>query len=201
MSINITLSCDGSSDAALKPIIDWTIRQRYPGVLTEINVKSSSLPLAGRVRQALRLFPCDLLIVHRDAETQGRETREREWADAQREFEQEVPRVLLVPVRMTETWLLVNEEAIRRAAGNPNGTMDLTLPAIRDLERLPDPKSILKDLLLRASGLPPRRARQFDFGQARFRIAELGSDYGALRDLTAFQRFEHDLINAMSPLI
>ena len=50
-----------------------------------------------------------------------------------------VRHVLVIPVRMTEAWLLIDELALRRAAGNPNGRNPLDLPALKDLEALPEP--------------------------------------------------------------
>jgi hypothetical protein len=42
-----------------------------------------------------------------------------------------VRHIPVVPVRMTEAWLLADEFAIRSAPGNPNGTQSLDLPDLR----------------------------------------------------------------------
>ena len=48
---------------------------------------------------------------------------------------------------MTESWLLFNEPALRRAADNPLGRTMLELPRARDVEAIPDPKALLHRLL------------------------------------------------------
>jgi hypothetical protein len=91
---------------------------------------------------------------------------------------------------MQEAWYLFEERAIRRAAGNPNGTMRLDLPRTDELEKVPDPKKILFDLLREASGLHGRRRKKFStIGSAR-RVAELLDDFSPLRALSAFVALE-----------
>jgi hypothetical protein len=41
---------------------------------------------------------------------------------------------------MTEAWLLADESAIRCAAGNPNGRVNLNLPDLQAIEDLPTPR-------------------------------------------------------------
>ncbi len=94
---------------------------------------------------------------------------------------------------MTEAWLLFNEQALREAAGNPNGQMNLVLPTTKRLESLPDPKQILRELLEKASGLNRRRLKRFRWSQARQRLAELIDDYSPLEQLLAFRSLKSDL--------
>ncbi len=104
--------------------------------------------------------------------------------------------VPVVPVRMTEAWLLIDEGAIRRAASNPNGTQELELPAIARLEDLSDPKTALHDMLLKASEKRGRRLDQFRkrIPSAVHRVAELITDFRPLRQLDAFRAFEAALV-------
>jgi len=102
---------------------------------------------------------------------------------------------------MTEAWLLSEERAIRVAAGNPNGTMDLDLPEPRRIEALPDPKAVLHELLERASGLrSPRRLARFRRSRgARVRIvAAQTRDFGSLRALPSFRAFEEELRHGLA---
>ncbi len=143
---------------------------------------------------AVELRPCDLLFVHRDAERASRADRVIEIRKAQGESaDPRFPAVCVVPVRMTEAWLLFDEAAIRNAAGNPNGHVELALPDLRDVESLPDPKAILHDLLLTASQRGKRRRRTFRVGIAAARLADLVSDFAPLRELSAFSAMERDL--------
>ena len=83
----------------------------------------------------------------------------------------------VVPIRMTEAWLLIDEAALRSAAGNPRGSVPLSIPAVRQLEGLPDPKKTLHALIRRASSLGGRRLSRFRMDQAVHRLAQAIQDY------------------------
>jgi hypothetical protein len=94
---------------------------------------------------------------------------------------------------MTEAWFLFDETAIRRAAGNPRGTVSLNLPSLRHAEDLPNPKQVLVSALRKASGFTGRRLTKFHPGEARYRLAEGLGDFSPLRVLPAFQQLEADV--------
>jgi hypothetical protein len=186
-----TFVADGTSDATLTPILEWSIGQ----TVSEYRVQfANPLPphragLVARVQAAVRLFPCDLLFIHRDAERAELETRVQEI----HEELAHVPHIFyvpLVPVRMAETWLLADADAIRAAAGNPNGGDELDLPTPARLERTAQPKRLLHAALRSASGLRGRRLQAFNPREAAHRIAVLTPDFSHLRALPAFQAFE-----------
>lgn len=197
--IQYTLVTDGPSDRLLQHPLEWLLERLtaldFDGEWAnpEVFGKSDAAGLYGRIAQALDYYPCQLLFVHRDAEREPHKTRVAEIEDAVARLSCPPPAVCLVPVRMTETWLLIDEPAMRQAAGNPNGRNELSLPAIKELENLPNPKQRLFDLLKEASGLPKRRLRRFRERQARQRVAELINDYSALGGLTASQAFRGQL--------
>ena len=76
-----TLVSDGTTDANLIPIIDWTLRQIGGVALSEgVRAEFRRLPqepkgLAERIVKAIELHPCDVLFVHRDTEKQSLEMR------------------------------------------------------------------------------------------------------------------------------
>lgn len=144
-----------------------------------------------RLRAALDLYPCDVLFVHRDAEGQFPDLRRQEIANALGHIS--ILHVPVVPVRMTEAWLLANEPAIRSAAGNPNGREELNLPDIRRLEELPDPKRVLYEALVNASGLNARRRIQFRVRQRVHQIPNYIDDYSSLNALSAFRALQQDI--------
>ena len=109
------------------------------------------------------------------------------------EVQDHLPAVCVVPVKMLESWFLTDLAAIREASGNPRGCQDLDLPDVQRLEALPDPKSLLYELLRDASGLSGRRRRKLQVNHAVHRIGELMSGFGALRALPAFRQMEEDL--------
>jgi hypothetical protein len=155
--------------------------------------------LTERIRKAVQSFPCDVLFVHRDAEREAPARRYEEIEEAVSEVGVE-PAVCIVPVRMTEAWLLIEEPAIRRAAGNPNGSGALKLPSLQRLESIPDPKETLHEALLAASESNGRRLKQFrrDLPMLKHRVSELIEDFSPLRRLSAFQQFERDVRAAFS---
>jgi len=105
--------------------------------------------------------------------------------------------VPVVPIRMIESWLLVDEQAIRSAANNRNGRIPLTLPANNRIEQLPDPKAVLFDLLKTACDLPSQRLRRFNEHYARSRISNFMQTFESLRFQQGFQAFEASFINAI----
>ncbi len=200
--LTYTLVADGPSDRSLGPIINWAISQAPASNTILIDSQfadfreSQEVPqgLVERIRRAVAEFPCDVLFIHRDAEREPPVRRRNEIEEAVREVGVQ-PVICIVPVRMTEAWLLFDEAAIRRAAGNPNGNTPLRLPPLHKLDSLPDPKALLQDALLTASGATGRRLKQFhrDIRSHRYRVAELIEDYSPLRRLAAFNDFERDI--------
>jgi len=168
-ALRYTLLSDGSSDQALLPILTWLLREhRMTCAIQPEWADLRRLPkrpktLSERILMSLELYPCDLLFVHRDAESESREGRvdEINRAIAEAAKSVTVPAfICVVSVRMQEAWLLFDEAALRRAAGNPNGQRPLDLPPLSQLEQLPDPKKALYEHLREASGLQERRRKK-----------------------------------------
>src|SRR5262249_32113944 len=148
--------------------------------------------LANRIAFALEAYPCDSLFVHRDAEKFAPELRRAEIRSAIEELGDKfrVPHICVVPVRMTEAWLLIDQTAIRRASGNPNGTVKLNVPPISSLEEKPDPKQLLHELLITASELFGRRQKSFNPRDKVRLVAQHLEDFSPLRRLLAFRDLE-----------
>jgi hypothetical protein len=101
--------------------------------------------------------------------------------------------VSVIPVRMSEAWLLFNIDAIRYAASNPNGTMNLQLPALSCVENLPNPKDILYELLSSASGQTGRALKKFKPQVCVHRLANYIEDFAPLHILHAFRVLTDDI--------
>jgi hypothetical protein len=198
---------DGSSDRLLKPILEWLLSQHLaPGAVINIQVPDwgrfprpvSTLPV--KLLAAREFFTADVYFIHRDAEkTATWQERSAEIdQDAHRVLTDAIPYVRIVPVQMTETWLLHNERAIREAAENPNGRSRIALPAVSRLEGLPEAKMHLLGILREASGLSGRRLKKFEAHERRrlHRLADLQQEQGfaILRDLPAFQELEKEIV-------
>lgn len=196
-----TLVCDGPSDQRLIPIINWMIRQHsnatFSHTWADLSVaKPKPVGLRGRIAAAVDLFPCDLLIVHRDGESLTLSERKQEILKSAQG--QTIPtNVPVVPIRMQETWLLFDLPAIRLAAGRPNGRAPLPLPPLKTIEGLPDAKGVLNGLMKAASELHGRRLRRLNTDKAIYRLSELIQDFSPLRILAAFTDFEASLSKAL----
>ncbi len=204
--IRYTLLSDGSSDRALIPILSWLLREHCRDVAIQSEwadlrrLPNKRRALAEKIQVALDLYPCDLLFIHRDAEKQPFELRVREIDSKVSTARKKVaipPSVRVIPIRMQEAWLLLDESAIRHAVGNPHGQQPLTLPSKSKLEALPDPKQFLYNLLKEASGLSGRRLARLQVNLCAQRVPEFIESFELLRQLSAFQRLESELKNVI----
>lgn len=203
--LRYTLLTDGSSDTALLPILSWALKRhvRCPVQGTWADLRYLSQPpkrLPDRIQISLDLYPCDLLFIHRDAE---KESLQKRIDEIHRSLEeagqwQVTPAVCVIPVRMTEAWLLIDERAVRRAAGNPHGREALALPTVGKLEQVPDPKSVLYGCLKEASGLSGSRLKHFRVTESAQRVSSFIEDYTPLRSLSAFVCLENSIERIVS---
>jgi hypothetical protein len=198
--VRFTLVTDGPTDSVLRNHIAWLLKQHVGLVPVESHwadfrsFREPPTDLASKIKLAVEYYPCDVLFVHRDAERESPDQRRREIENAVAAIRNQLPpRVCVIPVRMTEAWLLFNEEAIRLAAGNPNGKVKLDLPHDR-AETLPDPKEVLHKALRLACELTGRRLRKFDIMHAVHRVAGSIDDFSPLRALPAFRAMEEELL-------
>jgi hypothetical protein len=203
--LRFSLIGEGSTDEALRPIIAWLLREHLTSVHvigTWANRDQAPLPkahgLAERIVRAVESVPCDILFVHRDADTAGRTARIAEIERAVKAAQAVIPLppvVPLVPVRETEAWLLFNEPAIRWGASNPNGRVNLALPPLNQIETITDPKAKFQSLLRAACELRGRRRDRLNIDPRR--VADRIDGFAPLRRLPAFQAFEGDVMRVI----
>ncbi|MEH1011649.1 hypothetical protein V6U90_00755 [Micromonospora sp. CPCC 206060] len=150
-----------------------------------------------RVAAGLKLIggPVDLIVVHRDADNAGHHARQQEIRTAVTAVDGSAALVPVVPVRMTEAWLLLDETAIRQVAGNPRGRTRLTLPKIHEVEAVADPKDLLRDCLLKAADVSGRRreAAVKRFNQHRRQLLERLDPTGNVTRLDSWSRLVSDV--------
>lgn len=201
-TIRYTLLSDGSSDRVLMPLLDWLLRQHCPESVIESSwadlgrFPKPPKTLPDKIRVTLDTYPCDLLFIHRDAERESYEKRCQEIEAALQRIATPIT-VNVIPVRMQEAWLLFDEAAIRKAAGNPNSRNPLTLPNAHSLESLPNPKQLLFDAIRSSSGLSGTRLKRLNFNQCAFRVSRFIEDFSPLRVVRAFQFLEQQLSDAL----
>jgi hypothetical protein len=201
--LDFTLLTDGSSDAILIRPLAWLLEQNFGlavnGTWADLrHLRRPPKGLRDRIEAALDLYPCDILFVHRDAERESLEQRTAEVRDAL--LGVGTVSVPVVPVRMQEAWLLIDEHALRMAAGNPHGKVAIELPGVERLESIPDPKQFLHDLLRDASEHTGRRRQRFNPGKQALRLGDLIADYSPLRRLNAFRQLDSSIQDALREL-
>lgn len=200
---------DGTSDEPLAVHVAALARRH--GVELDIVVPDFARlhPPPGRTLESRlqRLLGLDdqfeVLIVHRDAEAHAPDSRLTEIGDACEVATVAWPRTAIVPVRMTEAWLLLDEPSIRLVAGKPSGTQSLALPRAAVVEDLPDPKAVLQRASETASELRGRRLREFkrDFPAHRRQLLERLDRNGPMRDLSAWQALEKSTLRGIQQLL
>lgn len=203
MKVSYTFLADGTSDRVLMEIISWSIRNINEGYIPNGEFADFSMlrkpPRAShldkRINYALKYYPSDLLFIHRDAEKKdGLKIRRKEIEQYIRKSHlSHHPYVFVIPVTMMEAWLLIDEEAIKKAAGNRNYASSIQLPLLRNIETIADPKSLLQDFLLEASGRNKRGRKKMNVHQAIHLVADFTEDFSDLFELPSFNHFYNEL--------
>jgi len=186
----------------LLPILRWVLECALPEVeiesqfaCPELLPRGTSRKLVPSILATINYYPCDILFIHRDAEREEYDFREAEIRTALNQLADlgTIANIPVVPVRMSEAWLLIDEAAIRRASGNPNGKTKLSLPSLRDIEKLPNPKATLHALLKSACELNGRRLKSFRADDCTPLVSEWIEDFSLLKKLPAFHRFQRSV--------
>lgn len=199
------LLVDGSADAPLGRHVEALARRHEVRlVVAEPGFDRMEQPPGRRVIDRLERIllvddEFDVLIVHRDAERSAPDHRLDEIRAATTSCGIAWPAIAVIPVRMTEAWLLLDESEIRQVAGRPTGRAPLDLPHPVKVEEHPDPKAALQQALAVASGLSGRRLREFkrDFPAYRRQLLERLDRSGPVRHLSAWQALERATRDAM----
>lgn len=189
--LTYTVVADGGTDRILVPIIQWAIHRLDPVV--EI-IEPEFEKRIGGVKEFFAAYEYSTMLIfaHRDAENQS-------LVDRGREFDRlDLNRIVpVIPVRMSESWLLIDGRAIAEAAGSPS-TM-VQVPRLGQIEQIANPKELLDRHLFKAAGSPTgRQGKKFkrSIVERRVNVASCISDYSPLESLTAFVQFQQCLAEA-----
>jgi hypothetical protein len=201
--IRYTLVADGSSDKAIMNIINWLLNDLYPKIPnkgTFADFRNLKQPpkkgdVKGQIEFAKILYPFDILFYHRDAETNKKNIIDDRITEIEKHLSEDLQSktIFIIPIKMMENWLLFDDTAIKKAAGNRNYNKALGLPPISGIENITNPKLFLHDLLIEVSGLKSRQLKNFNVHQAVHLVAENITDFSSLRQLSSFKKFEEDL--------
>jgi len=192
---------EGSSDMPIADIVERMFFDR--GVV--VRLSTPDFGRLGRVAKDVRSRlvagaelsgqTLDFVVVHRDADNAGPAARRMEIYDAVGSLATKPSCVPVIPVRMTEAWLLLDEGAIRFVAGNPRGRMPLGLPNVKEAEDRADPKQILAAVLLQAAHVTGRRREALAkrFGQHRRQLLERLDIKGVVAELSSWKQLVADI--------
>jgi hypothetical protein len=205
MTLRILFTGEGTSDDGLVPHIEAVAASAgKPVSITSPDFGRLGFTSCHAVPEKLRRVrefgdDYDLIIVHRDADGASASDRREEIAKAVAAEWPVHPHIAVVPVRMLEAWLLLDEPGIRQVAENPNGRTKLSLPKGVAAEKIVDPKKLLKDTLATASGYTGRRLAGFQkrFPHHRHKLLERLDPYGPVSQLPSWQGFMDDLKTAI----
>ena len=109
--LTFTLLGEGSSDRALIPILNWTLRQVIVNRAIQAlwadlwRLPEKPRALADKIERSVELYPCDLLFVHRDGDDEALQVRVEEInraAEVVRAHGVTLPIVCVVPIRTQE---------------------------------------------------------------------------------------------------
>lgn len=208
MTARVLFIGEGSSDNGLVPHIESiAVRKGLDVSVTVPDFGLLRLPTGHSVPDKLRAARAlggsyDLAVVQRDADRGPDQDRRDEIEKAVNTEWPGLRHVAVVPVRMLEAWLLLDEVCLRQVAENPRGRIGLELPKGAAAENIADPKQLLKDSLARASEYKGRRLAQFQkrFSQHRLRMLELLDPEGPVTCLPSWRNFIEDLDAAFEVL-
>jgi hypothetical protein len=192
---------EGSSDMPISEIVEGLFFDR--GVAVHLSKPDFGLlekvakDVRSRIEAGEKLTGggLDLIVVHRDADNAGSTSRRAEIEQAVTVLAS-TPAVLpVVPIRMTEAWLLLDETAIRTVAGNPRGRTNLDLPKLHEVEGHADPKNLLNECLLKAADVTGRRRERIAkrFGQNRRQLLERLDRNGPVTRLESWKALVADI--------
>ncbi|MEU6628828.1 hypothetical protein ABZ905_11110 [Streptomyces parvus] len=208
MTVRALYLCEGSSDTGLRFHIEAIAADMGREILVTVP-ELDRLPnkpghsVEDKLRAAQQLSDSghayDLVVIHRDSDREPPDRRRTEIAEAVAAVSPGVAHVPVIPVRMLEAWLLLDQAAIREVAGNPNGRVPLNLPKPARVESVADPKAVLKQAIATASeergrGLQKLQTR---FSANRARLLQMLDREGPVRQLASWQSFANDLCDAL----
>ncbi|UYG07542.1 hypothetical protein [Halomonas sp. M4R1S46] len=185
--INFILTCEGTSDANLVEHLKNLLIQRGADEVSGQHADLSILrkPPGGSVREKLNaineLYPeANVVFIHRDADNQGAEERANEIKEQSENFPKTT--IPLIPVKITETWLLADKEKITEITGvEPNN-----IPPLKNLEKSGRAKEILMDCL--TSGVK-KKQKKTTFYRARAQLCQELRPEGPVSMLASYNAF------------
>ena len=216
-SLELALYCEGPTDQLFLSIIIQRssrkiLEQHKQGSINVPRVETIEINKTGLRRDecvfqaACKAAKYHILVVHADADHPTREKALRErfqpgYTLVQR-TEGKICKNLLpiIPVRMTEAWMLADHEAMQNVLETSLRIQELGLPSkARQVESDPDPKHTLRQIMQKAAAERSRRRREVDLNSL---YAPLGSRISLERlgNVPSYKQFMKDLTETLKIL-
>ena len=175
-----------------------------------INRRSNMSPMDRIFHAAQAAHGHHLLLVHVDADARSRDAAWSEriepgmqrvgeaFNDGAQVCDKIVP---VIPIRMTESWMLADPAALIAVVGTNTSPTDLSLPGNpSQVERIADPKKKLREVLnIALGGRSHRRRRDRNIGRLYEPLArEINLD--RLAGIPAYRKFQTDLTQVLRKL-
>ncbi|HHQ4575230.1 TPA: hypothetical protein ACSPZW_001751 [Aeromonas hydrophila] len=201
MKINFILICEGSSDSSLVEHLESLLIECGATEVSGDCPDLSRLPnppgkvVRDMVNAAIKLNPiADIIFIHRDADNAGIEDRLNEIVEHTAHIVDKkiIP---IIPNRMTEAWLLLDEEKLKISAGNAGYNKDLHLPSPITVEKIANPKDFLFNKLREVSELTGRKLERFNkdiYKCRRYLIENLSTD-SKVNQVPSYQNLKNKL--------
>lgn len=187
---------EGTSDHPLSNIVETLFFTK--GVEIRLSTPDFSLlsekvnkDIKSKVEAGVKLIGSvpDVIVIHRDADNSGTLARIKEIDLGTRHLLNLTKVVPIIPVKMTEAWLLLDEKSIRTVSGNPKGKVSINIPKVREVESIANPKSFLAECILTASELTGRKRETLKkrFNQNRRQLLGKLDQEGPVTSLPSWQ--------------
>jgi len=215
MMVRSTLVAEGSTDGALGPMLTWLLERHLPQADVETTHVLSmdelsgiaKADLVGRMRRALDHYPCEILFVHRDADSEDDAPRYEEIRRAVAHLAPAPPVIAVVSIQAVEAWLMFHADALFHAV-RKRARVAFDLPPLRTVQSIAHPKQRFHALLRAAHAETGRAASAFRPHHADYYIAiadfiaATPQGFEPLLDprnqVTAFQRLSASIV-ALAP--
>ena len=207
MTITCVVVGEGSTEVYIQSLATVLAKRQNPNLKLEfkpgagIHLNNPPGKLAFKVKNAVDLYNPDLILVHRDSDSNDAREIQARFGEVERAWEgiSVKQRVPVVPVRETEAWMLADKEAILEVVGLDS----LPLAARKIYPKWPEAvqaKECLHEVFREcrlAAGWKPNR---IDTNKEHRQIRAVVKDLIGLGALPSFQKFKRDLQNALNSL-
>jgi len=206
MTITCVVVGEGSTEVYIQSVAEALVNRHNPGLSLEfkpgegIHLSNPKGDLRAKVQNAVDLYAPDLVLVHRDSDSNNAEQISARFAEIENACTGIlIVKVPVVPVRETEAWMLADKGAILEVVG----LKSLPLEAMKGYPGRPETvqaKERLHEVFRQcrsASGWKPNR---IDTNEDHRQIRSVVKDLVDLDALPSFQKFKEDLQNALAAL-